>query len=132
MSTGEEERNRDFYILDKASGEFYFLFMDEKEWKITGTVRDIVHSIDPDADVILYGSYARGEAVPDSDWDILIITEINLTWNDEQKLRELIYKYEVTSDTVLSLVIRSKKEWNNPVFQSSPFYKNIIRDGIRI
>lgn len=106
--------------------------MNENESKITVTVRDLVHSIDPDADVILYGSYARGDAGPDSDWDILVITEKTLTWNEEQKLRELIYKYEVTSDTVLSVVIHSKKEWNNPVFQISPFYKNIIREGIRL
>ena len=106
--------------------------MNENESKITATVRDLVHSIDPDADVILYGSYARGDAGPDSDWDILVITEKTLTWNEEQKLRELIYKYEVTSDTVLSVVIHSKKEWNNPVFQISPFYKNIIREGIRL
>lgn len=106
--------------------------MNENESKITVTVRDLVHSIDPDADIILYGSYARGDAGPDSDWDILVITEKTLTWNEEQKLRELIYKYEVTSDTVLSVVIHSKKEWNNPVFQISPFYKNVIRDGIRL
>jgi len=106
--------------------------MNENESKITTTVCNLVHSIDPDAVVILYGSYARGEAGPDSDWDILVITEKTLTWNEEQKLRELIYKYEVTSDTVLSVVIHSKKEWNNPVFQISPFYKNIIREGIRL
>jgi predicted nucleotidyltransferase len=106
--------------------------MNENESKITTTVRNLVHSIDPDAVVILYGSYARGEAGPDSDWDILVITEKKLTWIEEQELRSLIYKYEVISDTILSLVIHSKKEWSDPVFKITPFYKNIIQEGIRL
>jgi len=34
--------------------------MNENELKIAGTVLSLVYSIDPDADVILYGAYARG------------------------------------------------------------------------
>ena len=95
-------------------------------------VRELINGIEPEAEVILYGSHARGEAEPDSDWDILIITDRILSWDEEQKLRSVIYRYEVASDTVLSLVIHSKKEWDNPLFQLTPFYRNVVRDGIII
>jgi predicted nucleotidyltransferase len=36
-------------------------------------VKEIVHQYDPRADIILYGSRARGDATPDSDWDHLIL-----------------------------------------------------------
>lgn len=99
---------------------------------VTERIRELVNGIEPEAEMILYGSHARGEAEPDSDWDILIITDRILSWDEEQKLRSIIYRYEVASDTVLSLVIHSKKEWENPLFQLTPFYKNVVRDGIRI
>ena len=37
-------------------------------------VKEIVHATDPEAEVILFGSRARGDAMEDSDWDILILT----------------------------------------------------------
>ena len=37
--------------------------------------RDIVVSIEPGAEVILYGSYVRGEAGPDSDYDIFVLVD---------------------------------------------------------
>ena len=106
--------------------------MNVKESTILARVRILAHEIDPGANVILYGSHARGEAKPDSDWDILILTENILTWDEEQMLRSLIYRYEVDSDMVLSLVIHSKMKWTDPLFQLTPFYQNVTREGIQI
>lgn len=36
-------------------------------------VKQSVHEIEPDADIILYGSRARGDAHAESDWDFLIL-----------------------------------------------------------
>ena len=41
---------------------------------IEDTVRDIMPL---DARILLFGSRARGDARPDSDWDILIILKVN-------------------------------------------------------
>mgnify|MGYP001792404269 CR=1 FL=1 len=36
-------------------------------------IKILVREIDSTADIILYGSRARGDEHPDSDWDILIL-----------------------------------------------------------
>ena len=36
-------------------------------------VKQTIHEIEPEADIILYGSRARGDAHPESDWDFLIL-----------------------------------------------------------
>ena len=38
-------------------------------------VKQSVQEIDPQAEVWLFGSRARGDARPDSDWDFLVLTE---------------------------------------------------------
>ncbi len=37
-----------------------------------------IRLIDPKADIILYGSRARGDERPDSDWDILVLTDYKI------------------------------------------------------
>ena len=34
-------------------------------------VKQLIHQIEPEAEIILFGSRARGDAAPDSDWDFL-------------------------------------------------------------
>ena len=38
-------------------------------------VKQTIHEFEPDADIILYGSRARGDAHPESDWDFLILLD---------------------------------------------------------
>lgn len=48
----------------------------KKRTKYIGNlIRNNIHETDPNAHVILYGSRARSEERPDSDWDILVLTD---------------------------------------------------------
>jgi predicted nucleotidyltransferase len=38
-------------------------------------IREAIHDVEPSARVILYGSRARGDAQPESDWDILVLLD---------------------------------------------------------
>lgn len=55
--------------------------------EIVDMIRSILHKVAPNAQIILYGSEARGEARPDSDIDLLILVdEHSLLQNTNRKL----------------------------------------------
>lgn len=47
---------------------------------IINLVKQAISEIEPNADVILYGSRARGTSDGDSDWDFLILTDIHIRY----------------------------------------------------
>jgi uncharacterized protein len=95
-------------------------------------IRDTVKSLQPEAELILFGSQARGDFVLDSDWDIIIITDHALSSPEDDILRKSLYEYELEKDIVLSVMIRSRDQWLNPIFRITPFYNNVIREGITL
>ncbi len=86
--------------------------------------------IEPTAQLILYGSRARGDAKPDSDWDLLLLTEKpKLSFEERMKIRRPITLWELDLAEVLSLQIFNLNEWHSK-FRITPYYENIQREGI--
>ena len=84
--------------------------------------------------VILYGSYARGEQDQNgeiSDIDIMIL--VNLTQEEIRKLEKKIidYSYELDLEynILLSPIIENFEDYNNRIEYMS-FYKNIEKEGV--
>lgn len=102
----------------------------EEERAILFRCRDAVKAIDPSADVILYGSRARRDASPDSDYDILIVSDGLATIEQEDLFRRNIYPIELATGAVLTVILVNRTDWNTPLYDSMPFYRNIKREGI--
>ncbi len=97
-------------------------------YRIKSGIRDK----DPQAEIILYGSRARGDNRPDSDWDILVITPLDkITYDYESELRDPIFDIELETGQIISLIVYSKSDWTNKMAYS-PLYSNVKKEGIKI
>ena len=93
-------------------------------------VKKAIAKIDKKALVILFGSRARGDSKPESDWDFLIITPKETTQSYQDAIREALYNIELENGQVITSVIENDKIWNR--YKESEIFKNIARDGIEI
>ena len=89
-----------------------------------------IRSVVSGAEVILYGSRARGGAEPLSDWDLLILLGQPLNQDQLSKLKNCLYDLELETNTVLSSIVRTRAEWDSPRYAVLPFRQAIEREGV--
>lgn len=94
-------------------------------------IKEAVAALQPEAEVILYGSRARGTSSPGSDWDLLVLVPRD-SRSVREVLRRRLYEIEWASGEVISVVVREKVAWNNPRLEKSPFHRNVDNEGIRL
>jgi len=88
-----------------------------------------VHATDPDATVILYGSYARGEEHKDSDIDLLILlNQEKVTYDDRKRIAHPLYDIELDTGILISSMILPQQIWKTR-HRFTPFYKNVMQDA---
>lgn len=106
--------------------------MSAKQLEIEQLIRQLGEKILPkNAQLWLFGSQARDDARPDSDWDLLLLLDgnrvtnedfdrwvfpfISLGWSLGVEINPLAYTYE---------------EWQSR--KITPFYKNVMREGVEL
>lgn len=100
--------------------------------EIVHKIKDILHHIVPQAEVILYGSEARGDADAKSDIDILILVDKDhLSYHDITTITYPLYDLELSENISISPLVYTLKQWNNRPFKT-PFYINVMNEGIRL
>lgn len=105
---------------------------------IPARVKQTVLGIAPDAEVILYGSRARGDFEPDSDWDFLVLCENGNKREVKQAISDAMYALESELCDVLghwpcfSTVTRTREYWSRKIVQATPFHHEVSRDGVRV
>ncbi|OHB79325.1 MAG: hypothetical protein A2Z25_23105 [Planctomycetes bacterium RBG_16_55_9] len=102
--------------------------MDQKE--LLDQVKQTILEVEPDADIIIYGSRARRQAGSESDWDFLVLLDGNVGQERVDAIRHRLYEIEWEHGEVISCIVRSHQEWNSPLYQAMPFRQNVEREGI--
>jgi len=77
----------------------------------------------------LFGSRARGEAVKESDMDILVVIRSE-DWKLGDRIRELGYQLEIKQGIVLSIQVMSRKHVEQLKAIGSQFLQEVEREGI--
>ena len=98
---------------------------------VLSKIKAIVKQIDPQADVILYGSRARGDEKPDSDWDLLILVNSKADLDYEMVFRHKLFDLELDLEESFSVTVHNKNEWKSK-YWVTPLYQNISKEGLRI
>lgn len=105
--------------------------MATKTRDISKKIRQAIYAVDPDAEIILYGSRARGDEKPGSDWDILVLTGYPVDLATEQTFRDNIYDVELETGEPLSIFVYSKEEWTTKQ-RITPFYHAVVDEGVHL
>ena len=105
--------------------------MIQKDSDIIKRIKTSINTIDPKAQVIIFGSRARGDAKKESDWDILILTDYTVSTEIERSFRNNLFDIEIETGEVFSTFVYQKQIWNTK-HKGTPLYRNIKREGVRI
>jgi predicted nucleotidyltransferase len=105
--------------------------MTRKDSDIIKRIKAGIKIIDPKAQVIIFGSRARGDAKIESDWDILILTNYPVSTEIERSFRNNLFDIEIETGEVFSTFVYQKQIWNTK-HKVTPLYRNIKREGVRI
>ena len=95
-------------------------------------IKDVLRTVAPAAEIILYGSEARGESRADSDFDILILEDVDkISYQRRVEIEGPLFDLFLSDGIDVSPMLMTKKQWENRPFLT-PFYINIINEGIRL
>lgn len=106
--------------------------MIRRKQHIIQLIRQKVNEIDNTAEVILYGSRARGDNKWDSDWDVMILLkQKNVDKKIEQTFRHHLLDLELEIGVPISVFVYSKSVWEGK-YSVTPLFKSIKKEGILI
>ena len=106
--------------------------------KIADTLKKVVTSVNTEMpgvvkQIILYGSYARGDYSPESDLDIMLL--MNCNHGDVKNFQNVVCKISsrigLEDDIEVSLTMQDKETFEKRL-AILPFYRNVKREGVTL
>lgn len=104
--------------------------INESDKLLLSKCKRVIENIDPLARIILYGSKARGEANKESDYDLVIVTEGEVSLLREDEHRKALFPIELETGAVLTVFLVEEKDWNSSLYAAMPFRQNVEREGV--
>lgn len=99
-----------------------------KRPEIVKRIKEVLKQVAPNAQAILFGSEARGDARPDSDIDLLILVDKEkITLEEEQSITHPLFHIEYETGVLINPIVRPKNLWGKLV---TPFYNNVMKEGV--
>ncbi|MBI3320283.1 MAG: nucleotidyltransferase domain-containing protein, partial [Candidatus Omnitrophica bacterium] len=82
-------------------------------------------------EIHLFGSKARGDAGPESDVDLLIVTEHN-DWKLKEQIGRVATEILLAEGIYLSIKVLGRVLYQRLVVLEAPFIKNVLREGVSV
>ena len=106
--------------------------LSKSEKHLLRDLKGVIARFVPNATVILYGSAACGKRDPESDYDVLVLSDRKLSSKEEERVDSAVYDLQLDRGVVLSVMFHSEAEWRSPVVSQSPYYENVTREGVLV
>ncbi len=105
--------------------------MKHKESEILRKLIKEIKKLEPKAEVVLFGSKARGDDRVESDTDLLILIGSD-DGDKKEKIKDVCFQFELEYDILISPLVHTKEEWNFFPYNVSEIKYFIERDGVRL
>jgi predicted nucleotidyltransferase len=106
------------------------LLGENMESELIGRIKRAINAIEPGAEVILYGSRARGDSQEYSDWDFLVLVDGEVDYKRAHQIRHQLHEIEWDTGEVLCAIVRNRRDWENPLNRVTSLAKNIRLEGV--
>jgi predicted nucleotidyltransferase len=80
--------------------------------------------------VILYGSKATGTDTPESDIDLLVLTDVSVSWRERDAITEALFDIELAHDVVISTLVVPNSDWVAGCYSVLPIHDEIECYGV--
>ena len=104
--------------------------------KDKSNIRELIKSVAtgyfPEAEVMLFGSRSRDNAGPDSDYDVLIVTDKELSAEDKISFRTKIRKELLKEGIRSDILIQSQKDIEKKKRMPGHVIRNIFKEAIML
>jgi predicted nucleotidyltransferase len=105
---------------------------DDKSLFVIQKVKESVYRYDRNAELILFGSRARGDWHEESDWDFLVLTDSEHTeWLSDVLRRNINESIELVSFDVIFILVKNRKQWDEE-YAVTALYQSINEEGLLI
>ncbi|MGE0018756.1 MAG: nucleotidyltransferase domain-containing protein [Draconibacterium sp.] len=93
-------------------------------------IREITHRFLPESKVLLFGSRARNDYNPESDYDFLVITSKPIEIRERRILKSMIRKELARFKIPADILIQSEEEVNSKKEITGHILKQVIKEGV--
>ncbi len=101
--------------------------------KMLAEAKRAILSVEPKAEVYLFGSRARGDFNEESDWDLLVLLPGKVDWGIKSNIIGAIHDVEMNYFEIFNLVIKDAGYWTHDrLYHATPFYKNVSVEKVEV
>ena len=102
----------------------------EQKQQIMQAIAKRAHEVThPGSTVLLFGSQARGDARPGSDWDVLVLLDKDkITFQDEDEIAYPIHTVGWDYNEMINPILYTFRDWQDN--RIAVFRQNVLEDAI--
>jgi predicted nucleotidyltransferase len=104
--------------------------LEQADRRIAREFRRRLAAVVPVLDMRVFGSRARGDAVPDSDLDVFIEVE-EFTPEVRRLISEIAWEVGFEMDRVISTVVATRDQLEHGAMGANPLVLQVEREGVR-